>query len=64
LRVEPGATCGDVQARALAKIDEIDRKIRALQKIRTALEQLLPACRRKNPISECPILEMLDSKDL
>jgi len=62
LKVDPYATCGDVKARALAKIDDIEDKIQALQRMKVALESLMAACDGMSPTSECPILESLDER--
>jgi MerR family mercuric resistance operon transcriptional regulator len=63
LRVDPDTTCGDVKRRAEAKIGDIEEKIRALRKMKKALTKLATTCRGRGPTSECPILEMLSSKD-
>ncbi len=56
-----GAGCRNVQQRAAAKITEIEEKIRSLQGMRRALHILLEQCQGKGPMTECPILESLDS---
>jgi len=60
LRVNPQMTCEDIQTRAEGKIDEIEEKIRALQKMNEALVKLLATCEGRGPVSECPILDFLD----
>lgn len=62
LRVDPDATCGDIKARAAAKIGDIEDKIRALQRMKTALEGLKSACDGMSSTTECPILESLDER--
>ena len=64
LRVEPGATCGDVQARVLDKVAEVERKIADLERIRDALRTLAASCSQRGPTSECPILDVLDGRAL
>jgi MerR family mercuric resistance operon transcriptional regulator len=64
LRVDPDTTCGDVKKRAEAKIADIEEKILALRKMKKALAKLASTCRGRGPTSECPILEMLSSKDM
>ncbi len=59
LRVAPNTTCGDVRRRAVAKIDEIDEKVRALRRIKMALKDLAAKCSGQGPTSECPILDAL-----
>jgi MerR family transcriptional regulator, copper efflux regulator len=60
LRAAPQAQCADVRERTLAKIHEIEHKVRALQAMHTALTRLLAACAGQGPIVDCPILESLD----
>lgn len=59
LRARRGAKCTDMLARAEAKIDEIDKKVRVLESMRRALVQLKSECRGELPVSACPILEAL-----
>ena len=61
LRVAPDTACEDVRVRAEGKIAEIEEKIQALQRMKRALGKLVVACRRRDPTSECPVLEALDS---
>ena len=61
LRATPGARCADVSKRAQLKIEDIDQKIRSLKGVRKALSKLMSECSGKGPITECPILESLDS---
>ncbi|MGK7346108.1 MAG: heavy metal-responsive transcriptional regulator [Candidatus Nitrospinota bacterium M3_3B_026] len=63
LRVEPGATCADVRARAMEKIADVDKRIEQLSKIKSALEKLAASCRGRGPSSDCPILEALDREE-
>lgn len=62
LRVTPGAGCADVLNRARLKIRDIDEKIRALKGMRNALSNLMAECSGKGPVTDCPILESLDSE--
>lgn len=62
LSVGPKTTCVDVKQKALEKMKEMDAKISDLKKIRKALKLLTGQCRGKGPVSECPILENLESK--
>lgn len=61
LRGTRGAGCRNVQQRAAAKITEIEEKIRSLQAMRKALDKLVRECRGSGPLTECSILESLDS---
>src|SRR5882724_5658193 len=60
LRIEPGKTRADVRQRARAKIDDIDKRLRALRKMKSALVKLTEACHGNGSASDCPILEGLD----
>ncbi|GBE34469.1 mercuric resistance operon regulatory protein [bacterium BMS3Bbin06] len=62
LRVDPATTCGDVKKRAEIKIADIEEKIRTLQGMKKALMNLTVECKGRGPVSECPILEALDTK--
>jgi len=59
LQAAPQAQCVDVRERALAKIHEIEHKIRALLAMHTALTRLVAACAGQGYIADCPILESL-----
>ncbi len=63
LRARPGTRCADIRAQASVKVREIDEKTGALQRMRKALTKLIGECSGKGPVSECPILEALDSED-
>ncbi len=60
LRASPNSRCTDVRQRAEAKIEDIEQKIRDLQKMKKALTQLTAACDGRGPVTECPILEALE----
>jgi MerR family transcriptional regulator, copper efflux regulator len=62
LRRDPDTTCADVKQQALAKLDDIEAKIRDLQKIKQALIEVTSPCRGRGPTSACPILEALDTE--
>ena len=62
LRLDPDTSCAEVRSRAKAKIDDIDAKIRDLQRMRQALDKLVASCRGRGPISACPILDALDNE--
>jgi MerR family mercuric resistance operon transcriptional regulator len=61
LRIQPGRSCADVRGRAEKKIAEIDQKIRTLQGMKKALVRLAAACSGRGPITECPILDSLET---
>ncbi len=59
LEATPGASSGLVRQRALAKIAEIEARIRDLTRIRDTLRRLVAACDGRAPIEHCPILHAL-----
>ena len=61
LKVDRKSKCADVERRAEAKIEEIDRKIESLQKMRNILKTLTKACRGTVPTSECAILKAFEN---
>lgn len=64
LRVDPDTTCAQVRDQARAKVADIKQRIRSLEGMKKALEQLAAACRGRGPLNECPILESLDGEEL
>ena len=62
LRATPGAGCADVQARAEAKIADIEERIAQLDAMKRALGELVAQCRGEGPLSDCPILDALDEE--
>ncbi len=64
LRVTPGKSCADVRAHAEHKIADVDRRIASLRRVRGALVKLTAACSGRGPVSQCPILEALEHKEL
>ena len=62
LRVDARTTCAEVRRRAETKVADVEAKIHALQAMRKALTRLAAACVGRGPVSDCPILEALDSE--
>jgi MerR family mercuric resistance operon transcriptional regulator len=60
LRLDPEGACGDVRAKATAKLEDVREKIRDLQRIEAVLGRLVTACSGEGPTSDCPILDALD----
>ena len=64
LRAAPEAECGEIRAHAEAKIKSINDKIDALLAMKNALSKLVTECSGQGPLTECPILESLDTKEV
>ena len=63
LRAAPRAGCASVRQRAERKVADIENKMRDLRRMRKALSQLVAECSGQGPITECPILDALDTLD-
>ena len=63
LRAAPKAHCGNVRQRAEEKVQDIDQKMRALRRMKKALGLLIAECSGRGPVTQCPILEALDTED-
>jgi DNA-binding transcriptional MerR regulator len=63
LQGEPEARCDDVRHRAVAKKLELERKIRALQAMSVALNELIEVCQvqENKPLDVCPIVAALEA---
>ena len=59
LRADPSADCSDVRERAAARLEEVDRKMEQLGRIRAALDKLIEACPGRGAIRACSIMESL-----
>ena len=64
LRTLNGASCADVQARAVAKLTNIEQRIEQLEAMKQSLTLLINQCTGELPLGECPILEAMDEKNL
>ena len=60
LGLDPDRDCGDVRAKATAKLENVREKIRDLQRIEMVLERLAISCSGEGPTSVCPILEAME----
>jgi MerR family transcriptional regulator, copper efflux regulator len=63
LRAAPRSRCADVRQRAKVKVQGIGEKVRTLQAMRKALTKLIGECAGEGPVTQCPILEALDSDE-
>ncbi len=59
LRADPSADCAEVRERATTKLEEVDRKMAQLERIRAALEELIAACPGRGALRACTIMEAL-----
>lgn len=64
LRVDPAGSSAEVKAHAQAKIADIEQKIRALRRMQKTLVDLTDACDGCGPVSDCPILDALDARNV
>lgn len=62
LRLDPETSCAEIKDRAKAKIDDIQAKIRDLQRMQEALVKPAASCKGDGPTSACPILDALDKE--
>ena len=62
LSIGPKTTCADVKRKAVKKMKEVEAKIAELKRIEQALMKLSSQCKGEGPVSECPILDNLESK--
>ena len=60
LRAEPTTDASDVRKQAIAKRNEVERKIAQLQSILAALDELISACPGRGVVGKCSIMEALD----
>ena len=63
LKLDPSTTCADVKSRAEVKIEDIEQRIRTLQRMKRALAKLTKACSGRGKTSDCPILDALDGEE-
>ncbi len=62
LRADPSTDAGDVRERAMAKLEEVNRKLTQLDRIRAALEELVAACPGSGALRACSIMEVLEGQ--
>lgn len=62
LKLSSKTKCADVRCRAEDKIAEIENKIKTLRRMKQALTKLTEACNGNGSVSDCPILDALESK--
>lgn len=59
LKANPDADCADVRREAVQKIDEVDRKLAELHRIRTALQTVIDSCPGEGNLCACTILDAI-----
>lgn len=59
LRADPNADCAEVREQAVAKLQEVRRKIERLRQIGAALETLIAACPGRGGLQACSIMDAL-----
>ncbi len=62
LQLDPDSTAADVKKRAEQKLADIEEKIQTLRAMKKALVRLTATCCGEGSVSDCPILESLDSE--
>ena len=63
LEASEGTTPADVREHAKAKLEDLEERIRALQRMRRALRKLVESCPGKGSLSDCSILRALAPKE-
>ncbi len=61
LRVSPEISKAEVQRTARAKIADLEERIKELERMKRALEEITAACSGQGPSGSCPILDALES---
>ena len=60
LRADPDSSTREVKQFAASKLDDIEKKIKMLQRMKKTLKSLVGQCPGEGPKHQCPILEALD----
>lgn len=60
LRLDPTAPAIEVRNRAEQKVQDIDKKIQALQNMKHSLLHLIGQCNGQGTVNDCPIIEALE----
>ncbi len=63
LEASEGTTPAEVREHAEAKLEDLEERIRALQRMRRALRKLVESCPGKGSLSDCSILRALAPKE-
>ncbi len=60
LRVDSRTSCEEVREIAEEKLTVIERKLRELQQMKKALQDLIESCHRQGTTGNCPILDAFE----
>lgn len=60
LKLDPDATRAQVREQAVAKVEDIDRRIWELKRMKKALVPLIEACDGHGALEGCPILDAIE----
>lgn len=59
LWLERETKCCDVRAKARRKIEEIEGKVRSLNRMKRSLQKLIEQCQQRGAMTDCPLLDGL-----
>jgi Hg(II)-responsive transcriptional regulator len=62
IKADTKTVCKDVKQVALEKLQDIESKIKLLQRMRRSLKKLVDKCPGEGPINDCPILDALEHR--
>jgi Cu(I)-responsive transcriptional regulator len=63
LKDDPAGSCAEVKEHGRQKIEEINRKLVVLTRMKESLSELVNKCSGEGPSNECPILDGLNNPD-
>jgi len=59
IKSDTNTVCSDVKQLAQEKLDDVECKIKMLQRMRKSVKKLIDVCPGQAPINDCPILDAL-----
>jgi len=62
IRSDENNLCNEVKQLAQEKLDNIESKIKMLQRMRKSLKKLVDVCPGQAPLNGCPILDVLEKQ--
>ena len=54
--------CCDVRKKAQAKIEEVEEKVKGLNRMKRSLKKLIAQCQQRGSLDNCPLLDGLESQ--